>query len=93
MWQGKKILSTDWIRESVKVRFSPNDGYGYLWWIPTIRGDRGGVIAYMAAGGGGQRIYIFPHLNMVVAITAGYYAGGENGAPIINKLLKNYIIP
>lgn len=62
-WQGKQIISADWIHRSTK-NYSilnpkhPERGYGYLWWL-----DEG---VFYASGTGGQRLFIIPKYNLLI---------------------------
>ncbi len=49
------------------------NSYGYLWWLGRSRiGDR--EINWVAGvGWGGQKLYVVPSLDLVVAITASDY--------------------
>lgn len=67
VWDGKQIVSTGWIAESIKehsrcVQWG-NLAYGYLWWI--IDGD-----SYAALGDGGNVIYVNTKKKMVVSIAS-----------------------
>ena len=74
-WQGRQIVSKAWIEESTtaKTVASSTYSYGYLWWLGRSSfNDR--VLPWPAAlGRGGQSIRIVPALDLVVAVTAGYY--------------------
>ena len=73
-WKGRPVVSAGWLEESLKVRYQGwGNGYGYQWWLGAS--DIGGKsYDWIAAWGlGGQRIFIVPELNLVVAITAGMY--------------------
>lgn len=74
IWKGERIISEEYIKASTMVYNSPSDGYGFLWWRPTCDAD---IQPYLAAGGGGQEIYVFPEQDIVVVFTAGYYESGE----------------
>ena len=69
LWQGRRLLSEAWVRESTQmlptnlVFGSYPTSYGYLWW-----GLPNGVIA--ASGNGGQFIFVVPDRQLVVATTA-----------------------
>lgn len=64
VWEGKRLISSEWIRESTyphtifSKRRSPRRGYGYMWYSA----DEG----YYAAGSGGQRIMVIPQRDIVV---------------------------
>ena len=59
------------------------DRYGYLWWLKTYHTDTKTVEAYLASGWGGQKIVVFPSLDMVVILTGGNYATHEPDLEII----------
>jgi hypothetical protein len=74
-WGGEQVVPAEWVRESTRDHMAgieADDGYGY-WWYPfdDTSNRYGGEDGYMAAGWGGQRIHVFPRLNMVVASTFG----------------------
>lgn len=86
-WSGNRVISSSWVDASAEEHISvpalenPSPGfihsYGYQWWRGTFA--NGNVATYLAAGWGGQYIYILPDLEMVVVITAGAYEGGDYG--------------
>jgi CubicO group peptidase (beta-lactamase class C family) len=68
-WNGRRIVSKAWIDASTapRLKASAKYDYGYLWWLghdPRV---------FAALGRGGQSIRIVPELDLVVAVTAGYY--------------------
>ncbi len=65
------------------------DRYGYLWWLNTYQTNSQSVDAYFASGWGGQRIFVFPSLDMVVILTGGNYATHEPD----QEILTNHILP
>jgi CubicO group peptidase (beta-lactamase class C family) len=75
LWNGRRIVSEAWIRESMQpwADVAPPLRYGYQWWIDEgeIAGRK--ISWFSAQGLGGQRIYIVPALGLVVVITAGLY--------------------
>ncbi|MEZ4867049.1 MAG: serine hydrolase [Caldilineaceae bacterium] len=66
-WAGKQIVSKEWVKNSVKrqLKTGGNDDYGYGWWITGEDGE------YAAIGRGGQRIQVWPALNMLLVMTGG----------------------
>jgi CubicO group peptidase (beta-lactamase class C family) len=61
-WNGKQIVSKNWVEESTKLdktEGSVNE-YQYQWWLPTTTGD------YMAEGILGQYIYVNPSKNIII---------------------------
>ena len=61
-WNGKQIISEDWVNTSTKVDSleGSDPGYQYQWWLPSQNGD------YMAEGLYGQYIYINPAENLII---------------------------
>jgi CubicO group peptidase (beta-lactamase class C family) len=77
-WNGRQIVSKEWIETStapkIKAVADGFDGrYGYLWWLARYRVNGREVDCVAAQGRGGQYIRIVPELDLVVAVTAGYY--------------------
>jgi CubicO group peptidase (beta-lactamase class C family) len=70
MWQGRRILSADYIREATTNQVPELEGksqsYGYLWWVTPLATHG----AYSARGLDGQRITIVPDLQAVIVISA-----------------------
>jgi CubicO group peptidase (beta-lactamase class C family) len=64
-WQGRQIVSREWVRASAKPKVfeSGGTGYGFLWWVPK---EPAGL--YEGRGRGGQRLAVWPEKNMVVVL-------------------------
>jgi CubicO group peptidase (beta-lactamase class C family) len=75
-WEGRQIVSSDWVRESTAPRGTLSRGrtYGDLWNSVEYpyRGRK--LYAYFPAGNGGQVYIGLPELDLVVAFTGGNYA-------------------
>jgi CubicO group peptidase (beta-lactamase class C family) len=74
-WNDRQVVSKEWIETStaLKLKATDNQSYGYLWWLGRARAN-GRVVNWIGAlGRGGQSIRIVPELDLVVAVTAGYY--------------------
>lgn len=74
-WNDTRIVSESWVELMTRrwVPLSPEQGYGFLWWTRKYSTETGIVNAIMADGWGGQRIMIFPDLDLVVVFTGGNY--------------------
>ena len=74
-WNGRQIVSRQWIEASTAPKIKATDGqsYGYLWWLGRSRLNGREVQWVGALGRGGQSIRIVPELDLVVVVTAGYY--------------------
>jgi len=74
-WNGRQIVSNGWIDASTAslIKATDDQDYGYLWWSGHAAAHRRTVRWIGALGRGGQSIRIVPELDLVVAVTAGYY--------------------
>lgn len=74
-WDGRQIVSKGWIDASTAslIKATDDQDYGYLWWSGHATAHRRTVRWIGALGRGGQSIRIVPELDLVVAVTAGYY--------------------
>jgi CubicO group peptidase (beta-lactamase class C family) len=74
-WNGRQVVSKAWIDASTKPWLKATGGhfYGYLWWLGRSMVNGREVHWIGALGRGGQSIRIVPELDLVVAVTAGYY--------------------
>ena len=91
IWGDNRIVSEEWIDQSTQGYISPQwaDGYGYQWWLKTYHSDSSVIDSYYAAGWGGQRISVFPSLDMVVVFTGGNYTEDEP----VDEIIERHIIP
>ena len=68
--RGQQIVSGQWVDTScvarTRSRWDPDREYGYGWWIQEFGGHR----ACFAWGFGGQYIWVFADLDLVVAATS-----------------------
>jgi CubicO group peptidase (beta-lactamase class C family) len=74
-WNDSQIVSKAWIETSTAAKLKGTDDqlYGYLWWLGRSRLNGREIHWVGALGRGGQSIRIVPELDLVVAVTAGYY--------------------
>ena len=93
-WNGKRILSESWVRESGEptVDLNAPRGYGYLWWTTnyTFRGRT--IQAHHASGNGGQYSVYIPELDLVIAVMGGNYAD-RGGFYAMRELIPTWILP
>ena len=64
-WDDRQIM-TEAFRQSVWTA-GPSLSYGLGWWISTDQ-ELAGTPMYMANGWKGQRVFVYPKLNMVVSV-------------------------
>ena len=75
MWKGKRIVSEDWVKTSTRphVQVDGETEYGYFWWLKRYRAGNRKVLAYCMLGNGGNKVCVFPSLDMVVVVTSTNY--------------------
>jgi CubicO group peptidase (beta-lactamase class C family) len=92
----RQIVPAAWLEESFRpaVRINDRRQYGYHWYVGevTFNGPEGRRRARWSAatGNGGQRLLVFPDLELVVVITAGNY-NQPNRAP--EDLMTEVVLP
>ena len=99
IWNGKRIISEEWTKNSTRkyievqnsyMASAYGDSYGYQWFLQTFNVDSVSYDSISRDGWGGQRIQVFPSLNMVVVLTGGNYA--TEPTPV-NDIITRYILP
>jgi CubicO group peptidase (beta-lactamase class C family) len=88
-WDNRTIVPADWLEASFRAAAMVDDGrrYGYHWYLGelALAGKSGtyGAKWIGAFGLGGQRLFVFPEQEFVLAVTAGNYVTEDQGrAPI-----------
>lgn len=83
-WQGKQVVSSEWIRASSHRHMEQtypkwSSGgiyvYGYQWWHGEFKKGFGEFTAIAGVGYGGQRLFVVPEKKLVVTVFAGNYYG------------------
>jgi CubicO group peptidase (beta-lactamase class C family) len=94
MWNGKRVISEAWIKTSAQphVRIDDTTEYGYFWWLHDFKADGKSFPAYYMSGNGGNKIAVFPTLDMVVVITSTNY-NTKGMHEQTEKLLTDYVLP
>jgi hypothetical protein len=69
-WNGRRLMTSDWIKESLTPRIDAGEGfkYGYQWWL--LPHGEPARLAWAARGMGGQRLLVFPEDHLIVVSTA-----------------------
>src|SRR5262249_39812792 len=87
---GQRIVPSRWIDRctSIVVSIDEMRRFGYHWYLADIAfgkplGWAPGRLErmWMAIGEGGERLFVIPGLELVVAITAGNYGAADQGIP------------
>jgi len=93
-WGDQQILPAQWVKDShtaYLTAYGPNE-YGYLWWIKSYEvGDKSYKTHY-CSGNGGNKIFVFKELDMVIVVTASAY-GQRYGHRQIDDIMQRYILP
>ncbi|MCG2614559.1 beta-lactamase family protein [Terrimonas sp. NA20] len=94
-WNGKQILPKEWIGKSFTSYF-PEDknlkGYGYLFWKETFDLNGKTYEAFGCSGNGGNKVYVFKELSLVIVITATAY-NKPYAHPQVKKIMNEYLLP
>ena len=91
-WEGKQIISPDWIKRATQPHIAVNGkgvSYGYGWWLSQYAG----MPVIIAQGRGGQRIFIWPQKQIVVAMTAGGLSPDDLAAHLAQAVRADEPLP
>ena len=89
-WQGRQVISREWLKASLsKHSVVRGTDYGYLWWRQWLNVNGTRVDGVTAKGNGGQRIYLWRSLDLLVVITGGSY----NEQSPSDEIQIKYILP
>jgi CubicO group peptidase (beta-lactamase class C family) len=94
VWNGKQIVSNKWVKASTTphVQIDNDTRYGYLWWLKDFKAGPHSYSAYYMSGNGGNKVAVFPALDMAVVITStNYNTRGMHEQT--DRLLTEYILP
>jgi CubicO group peptidase (beta-lactamase class C family) len=71
VWNGKAIVPARWIEASRRphANIDEDDDFGYLLWLRTFLTGDATTAAFYMTGTGGNRLIVFPALDLVVVIT------------------------
>jgi CubicO group peptidase (beta-lactamase class C family) len=89
---GRRILPAPWLTECLTSRVSMDEQrrYGYQWYIGDFEygsPEKPHLDRWVGCfGNGGQRLFVMPELDLVVAITAGNYGTPDQWRPPIRVM-------
>ncbi|MDJ0836486.1 MAG: serine hydrolase [Acidobacteriota bacterium] len=92
-YNGRRVVSSEWIDESLKPRFDISDsdpyasGYGYYWYHQVYSLDDRPIEVSFASGNGGNKIYVIPEFGLVVSVMSRAY-GQRHGQRRSHDILK-----
>jgi CubicO group peptidase (beta-lactamase class C family) len=93
--RGQQVVPAAWVESSctpqTRSRWDPDREYGYGWWSQEFAGHR----ACFAWGFGGQYIFVFRDLSLVVAVTSSTAVSDERRGyrRELFDLLEAHILP
>jgi CubicO group peptidase (beta-lactamase class C family) len=97
-WQGRRLVSAEWIKTMTTpvVEIDRSRRYGYHWYLGDVT-PPGGSQPRRWIGGigwGGQRLFVVPDLDLVVAINCGNYdKGPQEQSRISGTLFAGVVLP
>jgi CubicO group peptidase (beta-lactamase class C family) len=90
-WNGKQLVSTEWVKASVSSSVNLTSGirYGYKWWLYEYGTDPV-KYAWAGSGFGGQWPVIIPEYNIVAVFTGWNIGSGPSLQPkeLIRRLVN-----
>jgi CubicO group peptidase (beta-lactamase class C family) len=93
-WEGHTIVDESWVKVSTQPHAQIDDttDYGYLWWLKAFKSQDRSYPAFFMSGNGGNKVAVFPGLDLVAVITStNYNMRGMHEQT--EKLLTDYILP
>jgi CubicO group peptidase (beta-lactamase class C family) len=87
---GGGVVPRAWISESTRphLRVDDETEYGYLWWLRSFSGHPS---VYMT-GTGGNRVHVFPSLDLVIVITTTNFRV-PGAQALTDRLLTEEVLP
>jgi CubicO group peptidase (beta-lactamase class C family) len=93
-WNGQRIVPQSWVKDSTQphVQIDEQTKYGYLWWLKEFKAGDRSYAAYFMSGNGGNKVAVFPTLDMVVVVTSTNY-NTKGMHEQTERVLTDYILP
>lgn len=95
-YKNKQILPEEWVNKSLtrhlQIPGSENEFYGYLFWNMNFNVNGISYEANYASGNGGNKIFIFKELPLVIVITSTAYNKPYSHRQV-NTILEKYLLP
>ncbi|MBC3872463.1 serine hydrolase domain-containing protein [Undibacterium flavidum] len=92
-WHGQQILPAAWVKASVSPHAEVDEQrkYGYLLWLYPYSAKGVTHQSYQMAGTGGNKVVVFPELDIVALVTTTNY-GVRSPHQITDKLIAEHIL-
>jgi len=88
IWDGKRIVSQEWVKESLTPYIDAGEGYkyGYKWWLYGRPDTKS--YAWTCRGFGGQGLKVFPEEKLIVVVTGWEILDdGMSGKTVVDHVL------
>lgn len=92
-WQDRRIVDQAWVLASTRphARIDEATDYGYLWWLKSFAAGGKSYPAFYMSGNGGNKVAVFPDLDLVVILTSTNY-NTKGMHEQTERLLTDYIL-
>lgn len=95
-WNGAAVLPEEWVAKSFQrylpVPFMKDGYYGLLFWNMTYHIGGKACETYFCTGNGGNKIFVFTDLPLVVVVTATAY-GKPYMHTQVDRMMEQYVLP
>jgi CubicO group peptidase (beta-lactamase class C family) len=92
-FKGRRILSKDFVARATSPLFQLGDlKYGLGWWGKDFPYRTGTIHSFAALGAGGQNLFVFPDLDLVIAAYSSNY-GDRAFLAIQDDIIPKQILP
>jgi len=96
VYQGKQVVSSDWVAASLTphAAMAGREGfeYGYLWWLMEVPGSDGAIRSMAMNGNGGNSVQILPDHDAVIVITTTNF-NAQQPHLLTFRLVAQHIVP
>ena len=97
-WLGRRFVSKEWVTKSTTpiVAIDQSRSYGYHWYMGNVAPSGGSQRRHWIGGfgWGGQRLFVLPELDLVVAINCGNYRkSGREQNEVTGAILVAVVLP
>ena len=95
---GRQVVPAGWLADGFVPRVSVDEltRYGYQWYLGDMEFRAGGKVRLEhwvgAFGNGGQRLFVFPEIELIVVVTAGNYRKPDQWLPPI-RVVREVVLP
>jgi len=94
VWEGRQVVSEEWVRNSTKVQFVNEDrpDYAYQWWCGEFFALDRYFTTYFASGHGGQKVVVVPEFDLILVLAQQVFHN-EFGDFNYLAILGDYLLP